>query len=110
MQVTGKHKLYIFSLHFSCLVFADARLQCQKMLERDTLGFVADLSPTILAGGFCGQHGQGIFRKCHVVIMGNAGKNEIRLEPTFRNTAACIGNVVLPEYLFHMVFQRQPGT
>jgi len=42
------------------------------------------------------------------VIVGNTGKNEIRLEPTFRNAAARIGNVVLPEYLLHMVFKRQP--
>ena len=110
MQALGQHELHPLCLHLPCLVFADARFQRQQVFIRNAGGLVEDLSPPVLACGLGCQHRQARLRKIRVVILANAGKDEIRLQLVFGHAASRVSHSVIDKYLFKMVFQCGTGS
>lgn len=88
MQALGQYELHPLCLHLPCLVFADTGFQRQKVFVRNAGSFVEDLPPPVLAGRFGRQHRQARLRKICIVILANAGKDEIRLQLVFGYTAS----------------------
>lgn len=106
MQALRQHELHPLCLHLPCLVFADAWFKRQKVFVRNAGSLVEDLPPSVLAGRFGCQHRQARLRKICIVVLANAGEDEIRLQLVFGHAASRVSHSVIDKYLFKMVFQR----
>lgn len=77
VQPSRNHQLEAFGPHLLKLGRRDCRFQRDQMLRPNPGRFGQDLTPTVLAGGFCGQHCEMIRGEGGIMIGGASRKEKI---------------------------------
>ena len=82
----------ILALHFVHLCRGDSLLERTEIFGpvTQTIGFVDNLTPTILAGRFCSQRNQLVRGESHIMIRRLRREDKVRFLVTLCNSLCCV--------------------